>query len=423
AFGASYRKEEIVQLTFDPTNPTGAFDARPVDLAALRAVPGGASARTTTIQFASVPNIAGDFNVKEAFFELQVPLLADLTGVQQLDTSVAARWADYSGSGEIWAWKVGADWQVYDDLRLRGTISRDIRAATLAERFDRTGGTTSFEDPEFGNAQLDASLATGGNPNVAPEEADTLTFGAVYQPSWLEGFSVSADWYEIDIKGSIGQLGVQRIIDDCFRGAQSLCEQISRDPATNRVTLVENIFLNIDAAKVSGVDMEMSYLRPVNFFGTNNESIRWSFFGTYLEENSITNLGAPKVDRAGEVGGQSLPEFKITTSVNYDVGPFTAFLQLRYTDSGYLDADEEQGVDIDDNTVSSVTYTDFRLSYTRDNANGSSFEVFGHVANLFDEEPPVAASFSTFTGTSSQTNANLYDTLGRRYTAGVRYRY
>ena len=51
--------------------------------------------------------------------------------VEQLNLLASARYAEYAGSGGIWAWKYGLDWQVISDLRLRGTVSRDVRAATL----------------------------------------------------------------------------------------------------------------------------------------------------------------------------------------------------------------------------------------------------------------------------------------------------
>ncbi|MDT8399850.1 MAG: TonB-dependent receptor [Pseudomonadales bacterium] len=427
ATGISWRREQITQLTFDPSNPSGDTSFLPildlVNAGVLRGVPAGVSLRTTAIQFASVPNIKGSFEVKEAFGELLVPVVSDLPFIQQFNLSMAGRIADYTGSGVDWAWKFGGDWQITDELRLRTTGSHDVRAATLAERFDATGGTTSFTDPEFNNAQLDASLRTGGNPNVNPEKADTVTIGAVWQPAWLSGFSATVDYYRIHISGAIGQLGVQRIVDDCFAGAQNLCAQITRDPVTNRITLVENVFLNINESQAEGIDVEFNYNTPVTLFGGDAENLAWRFFGTWLNENSITNIGAPKVEQAGETGALSLPEFKFTTNITYSNGPISVFLQERWIDQGLLDADETTGVEIDDNTVRGAFYTDIRLSYNLEQNDGSSLEIFGTVTNLLDENPPVTAGFSTFTGTATQTNQSLFDVLGRRFVAGVRYRY
>ena len=430
AFGVSYRKENITQIVRDPTNPTGDPDLRPVlGDPIVRGVPSGATERYTGLQFATVANIKGSSSVKEVFAETLFPLLRDQPFAESLTANLAARYADYSGSGGIWAYKGGLDWQVYSDLRLRGTYSRDVRAANLSERYDRTGGTVSVMDPVFDGAQLDSSLESGGNPNIIPEKADTVTIGAVYQPSWFQGFSVSTDWYQIDIKGAVGQLGVQRIVDDCFNGAQEVCDnQVVRDPVTNRLLLVRDIFININAARARGVDVEASYNTNVTLFGGGAETLNLRGFATYLAENSITNLGAPKADRAGETGPTSqpplaLPKWKVTAHLNYTNGPFSLFVQERWIDKGLLDSDYVEGVDIDDNSVDAVWYTDMRLSYTIETAGGGSWEIYGNVNNLFDQDPPVTATFSSFSAAASQTNATMYDLLGRSFTAGIRFRY
>lgn len=419
AFGLHYREESILQLTFDHTNPSGAFDSRPAlfNPAVVRGIPSGISARTTAIQFASVPNIDGGFEVKEAFAEFNIPLVVDKPVFQQLNATLASRWAEYSGSGSIQAWKGGLDWQVNDLLRVRTTVSRDVRAATLAERYDRTGGTTRIEDPLLGQTR-DASLASGGNPTLRPEEADTRTIGMVFQPAAWSGFQASIDWYDIEIAGAVGQLGVQNIVNECFAfPTSSACNQITRDPsAGNAIVLVEDVFVNINAANVSGLDLELAYRTDVG-----PGSLGWRFLATKLNENSTTNLGSAKIDRAGEVGIQDYPEVKFTTNLNYNQGPFSVFAQLRYFDSGLLDATKVVGLTIDNNNVDSVLYTDLRLGYGKDRANGSRWEVFGNIQNLFDQEPPVAASFSTFTATAGQVNTSMYDLLGRRYTIGFNY--
>src|SRR5690606_37941734 len=121
---------------------------------------------------------SGDLNVWEAFAEALVPLVRDQPFMQSLDFQGAVRYADYSGSGGIWAWKAGLDWVVYDDLRLRGTLSRDVRAGTLSERFDFSGSGATVDDTITGAESVAVSVDQTGNPNIDPEKADTLTFGA-----------------------------------------------------------------------------------------------------------------------------------------------------------------------------------------------------------------------------------------------------
>ncbi len=427
AFGASWRKEQVQQLSRDPTNPTVNTAVFPNTFAAstgIRGVPFGSARTLSGIRFATVPNINGEFDVTEIFGETLVPLLNDMPFIQQLNMSAAARWAEYTGSGWIWAYKLGFDWEVTDDLRFRATSSRDVRAATLSERFDRTGASTSFFDPAFNRIPLDSSLVSGGNPEVAPEEADTLTAGIVFQPQWLEGFGMSLDWYSIDIAGAIGQLGVQLIVDGCFSGATDLCAQIERDPATNRITLVRNIFVNINKSFARGADFEASYSMPISLFG-GEESLSTRVFVTWLSETSITNRGARKIDFTGEICFNlrpPLPEIRTTANITYSNGPFSIFLQQRFTDDGILDATYVEGRDIDNNRVKSVSYTDMRVGYTHDMAN-SSLELFGSVLNLMDKDPPVSASYSTFGAAPNQVHPGIHDQLGRRFTIGASLSY
>ena len=81
------------------------------------------------------------------FGELNIPIVADKGWANSFEVSTAVRWADYSGSGEVWAWKLGTNWQITDAVRLRATQSRDVRAATLRERFDQTRGGVTVNDP------------------------------------------------------------------------------------------------------------------------------------------------------------------------------------------------------------------------------------------------------------------------------------
>lgn len=419
-FGVHYREEEILQIAIDHTNPSGDFASRPAlfDPTIVRGVGTGMSERTTAIQFASVPNLDGGFSVKEAFAEFIVPLVSGKPAVESLTATLASRWADYEPSGDIQAWKYGLDWQVNDLLRLRTTVSRDVRAATLAERLDRTGGIANIEDRAFGpGARFDASLASGGNPNLKPEEADTRTVGLVFQPPRWSGFQASVDWYEIDISEAVGQLGIQALVDECFNfPGSNTCNLVHRDPVTNVIVLVENVFVNINAARASGVDYELAYRADVG-----PGALGWRFLATQLNENSITNFGAAKVDFAGDVGVQEFPDLKITTSLTWNQGPFSAFLQARFIDSGLQDARDIEGVTISDNTVDSVVYTDARVSWGQEASNGSRWEVFASITNLFDEDPPIVASFSSFSGQANQANPNIHDILGRRYTIGFRY--
>src|SRR5690606_17642894 len=146
----------------------------------------------------------GAADVWEAFAETLIPLV-NSTGFTA-NINAAVRWADYSGSGTIWAYKAGAEIGIADMIRLRGTYSRDVRAANSSERFDKTGGTATIDDPRTPAVEaLKVTRYSGGNPNVSPEKADTFTLGAVCQPEPFPGLSLAIDWHKIQINGAISQ--------------------------------------------------------------------------------------------------------------------------------------------------------------------------------------------------------------------------
>jgi outer membrane receptor protein involved in Fe transport len=423
AVGYHYREESIVQIVRDPANPTNADTGRPVPGNDATLGVRGASAananNSVAIQFSKVPNIMGKLSTIEYFGELLVPLIADQPFMDQLTLNLATRRADYSGSGEIWAWKYGLDAQITDDFRVRATQSRDIRAATLAERFDRTGGFATVNNwtppcTDVNNAVVSCSIFTvsGGNPEVQPETADTITVGAVYQPSWLDGFSISVDWYDIDLHDAIAPLTAQQIVDECIAGDLVLCGRIQLN-AQGQPNLVNASVLNINASKVTGWDLEAGYRRDVSLFG-GDENVGVRVFAGYLEENSRTNFGAPTVYNNGTV---FYPELKVTGSLSYSRGPLDVFVQERYiSETHHLTTP----VGIDDESIDAVWYTDLNAAYQWDTQQGE-VQLFGNISNVLDQDPPVVANFANFGANAIQTGGT-FDRLGRAYVVGVRLR-
>ncbi|MDT8397521.1 MAG: TonB-dependent receptor [Pseudomonadales bacterium] len=443
AFGAAYRRDRIQQTIKDPTNPLNDPNVVAVPFNdpanGIQGIPGGFVGSTTGFQFSGAQNFQGRINVYEAFTEVLVPVLSNLPGVEQLNITGAGRWANYSGSGTVWSYKFGSDWQVTNDLRLRMTGSRDVRAGSLSERFDQQGQGTTVTDP-FRDGQTHAAGQTiGGNPLIDPEKSKTITAGLIYQPSWLDGFSTSLDWYRIRVKGLIAQLGTQTIINQCFQGSESQCANITRDdPAGDPefgigvISNVFNAFQNLGRNVVSGVDLEATYRRDVNFIGGlggGSESISFRGFYSYLDrDNTNTDPGNPNtlITNVGTSGTfTGTPRNKVTAGITYRNGPLGLFVQERFISKLHVNnrfngVDTVEGVQIDDNRVSSAAYTDLKLSYNFDQATtGGSVEVFVNVTNLLDKNPPVRASFSGFFG-STQAIDGVHDILGRRLVMGVR---
>jgi iron complex outermembrane recepter protein len=338
-------------------------------------------------------------------------------GSRQVDLNSAVRYANYSGSGGILAWKGGIDWRLSRELRLRATRSRDVRAGSLSERFDSSGGGSTIVDPFRARAAYPIISIRSGNPAIEPERAATLTFGGVYQPEFVTGLSMSADYYDIRIRDAIAALGPQGVMDACYEGDAGLCRLIVRDPG-GVVTSIDNPSMNIAEARSRGIDAELSLRRRIEWFG-GGEGVALRVFANRALETSTTNLDQPKVDRVGQtglVGGA--PRWQTNLTLAYERGPLQLTVQERVISAGTYNAAYGRA-DIDDNRVGGAAYTNLRVSW-RWGTEPQSLLLFANVSNLFDRDPPLAPDWG-FVG-SVHTNEGLFDVLGRRYTVGLRLR-
>lgn len=387
-------------------------------------------ANSSTIMFSSERTFSGDFNVKEVFTEFGIPLLKDKFLAQSLSTNLAARWADYSGSGNIWAWKFGVDWALNDTIRLRATRSRDVRAASLEERFDTTRGGVTVNNPWVltGGSPTTQSGASfsGGNPNLDPERADTWTAGFVVTPTFLTGFSASIDWYKISIADAIDKPTAQQIVNAAFAGDPQYQALVKLD-AGNNIVEVDQYFINFAEQFVQGVDLEMGYHSSVHLVG-GAESVAVRFYATDLIKNATLTQFGTYDEWAGQVGtARSLPKHKYTANFTYENGPYSLFVQGRYIWNGILDHTLLQssvavpGVQtISDNTIGGLFYMDVNLSYTV--PVPGELSVYAEVTNALDRAPPTVAAAYGRTGAAS-LNPQLYDVIGRRYVIGARYKF
>src|SRR6185436_1298611 len=105
----------------------------------------------------------------------------------------AVRVTDYNTVGNVTTWKYGIVYEPLNWLRLRATRSRDIRASNTDELFRPQ--TTAFQTV---NGNLVPTIS-GGNGNLVPESADTITAGfAIRGSGMFDGFRGSVDYYDID---------------------------------------------------------------------------------------------------------------------------------------------------------------------------------------------------------------------------------
>lgn len=360
-------------------------------------------------KFSTVPKISGEYNVWEWFSELQIPLWESGSGNQRVGSSLAYRQSDYNLSGKVESWKAGLDFQALEGLRLRATKSQDVREATFAERFDAQGGGANVLDRTRNSESVSITVVASGNPNLAPETADTTVVGFVFEPSWdwAQGLSVSTDWYEVDIADAISQITQQDVVDRCFAGDTAQCTNIERDPATGTITRVFRRFFNQARANVEGVDFEIGYRTELDFFDSELESLSVRLLGgKMLSREDIAANGTV----SNQLDQYTLPELRANITTTYSYGPWSAMLQAIHISGDKRDRNWIEGRDVDDNYVASSSWWNGTLRYSSELSSGATWDVGFNVLNLLDTAPPIIASAS-----GNQSVGSSYEEYGRRY--------
>jgi iron complex outermembrane recepter protein len=371
-------------------------------------------------------------NVKEAAIEVDFPLLKD-SAVGSLSVNGAARYTDYKTSGSVTTWKVGGDWQIVDGLRLRATRSRDIRAPSLFEGFQPvTRSSSGYFDLLTNSSGLNGivSTSTGGNPNLVPEKADTLTVGAVFRPRGVPGLSFAVDYYRITLNNAISQIDGRapsiQTACNASGGTSVFCDlyerplPFSNTTAANFPTLVRIALLNASSIKTEGVDAEVNYSFAVG--GDGRVSLR----GLAGYQPKLTTILAPGVEAqigAGAASTQAqggVPKLRLTGFVGYSNSDFSIDLQQRWRSSLKQDVTRSLVYAIPD--VPSVAYTDVTLAFFIGKDKGK--QIFFNVQNLFDKNPPpYLLSVTSGTPAFSFPANSGDDIIGRYITVGAKFKF
>lgn len=407
AGGVEYRHQSV-DITVDP------LSSMPIDGTGIRGLPSILQGQQLSYNLTNIAQpSSGSFNVKEVFGEVLVPLARDTSWAYALDVNGAIRYTDYSTSGGVTTWKIGATYAPVKAIRLRATKSRDIRAPNISELFGLTSVLIqNVFDPARGNvASPNTRTVTGANRNLTPEIADTLTAGVAFNQN---GFGLSVDYYKIKIKDAISSLTGQQVLTGCAAGQADLCALVDRD-AAGVLTQINASLLNIQQIDTAGVDIEASYTRPV---GTGQLGLR--AVATYLDHYSLVSP-ATTIEQAGSgnVNTGYNPKWLANASVDYRSGPWSFYVQERFISAMMR---ETPPTTIDDNRIKATFYTSARIGYRFAEVAGTP-EVYFNVDNLFDQDPRITQTSGGAGSLWQVTNATLYDTIGRFFTFGVRAKF
>lgn len=370
----------------------------------------------------------GSYHVDEGFLETAVPLAKDAFLAKSLDFNGAVRETDYSTSGTVTTWKLGLSWSPYSDLRLRATRSRDIRAPNLGELFAAgQSETEGVVDPFKNNQTVQFEAITTGNRALQPERADETTAGIVFQPSWLEGFSASFDWYHINIGNSIITTSYQVEIDECYAGVQAFCKFIQTSPSGQLTIYIEPA--NTAYIRTQGFDIEASYSKRLSdLINSATGAMNIHLLATHVGNLTTVNSAEEALE---EAGATTVPTWRYYLVLGYDTDRFSAAWTGRGFSSGVLSNDYIQCTTacptvappyftINDNHLPGAFYMDASLTWHLKHEASSSQDLYLTVQNLANINPSgsAAVTLSAFQG----AGPTPYETLGRIFRAGFRFR-
>lgn len=404
--------------------------------------------------------VAGQTSVKEWFVEANLPLVEERPFFHELSFEGAYRYSKYKGSVSTDTYKLGVNWSPIRDIRFRGSYQRAVRAPNAIElfsaqlrtqalqiplnpngRFDPCAGPTPFASFEqcartgvtasqYGNIADNNffGVVQGGNPNLEPEVADTLALGAVLQPRFASGLTISVDYFNIKVDKLLGTVNPTLALSGCLQtGNPFFCSLIHRGQggtlhATNDA-FFSRINLNTGSLETSGIDVAANYPLDLDrIFSGNPGRLTFNLAGTWLKEFVTkplpTSTAAQTYDCAGYyalICGAPRPKWRHTFRSTWE-SPWDLNLTLTWR---YI-----SGVDISrasdqpalrgtfaevDRHLNSRSYFDLAASWkAKDNLT-----LRAGVNNILDKDPPLSSQVAGVDGGNGNTYSQYYDVLGR----------
>ncbi|WP_199096676.1 TonB-dependent receptor [Dyella sp. ASV21] len=331
-----------------------------------------------TTDLAAAPT-SGAYNTNEAYAELDVPLLRDLPGAQELGVNIASRYSHYSNFGSTTNNKYSFRYRPFADLLFRGTFAHGFRAPTIDNLY--AGDAQSFEtfldpcDSVYGAAATSSTVAarcasighgvpagyqqvnntsgkpitnnngsqtpvpfiSGSNVNLKPEQSITRTLGLVYSPHQVEGLDFTIDYYNVYVKNIITAVDAQDTLNYCYiQNDPSFCGNFQRATVANAATgvavgtvdqLNESLY-NLGTLKTEGYDVGIHYRLPDTAIGR----FRIASDSTYLSKyEMVSGPGATAKTPVGFMSGESgMYRVRSNLQVDWDYREFGASWTVRY---------------------------------------------------------------------------------------------
>ncbi len=371
--------------------------------------------------------VIGTYSVTELFAEISAPLLAGVTLAEELTFDAAYRYSDYDlDVGETNTYNFGMSWSPIEDIRLRGTFARAIRAPNIFELFSPQTGTTFnldidpcdaaainsllLADPETG-AQRQANCAadpvvgagftnpltsnfpgvTGGNPALIEESSDTATIGLVLTPRFAPGLVFTADYWDIEIEDAIQEVSGTDVLRGCydvptadFDLNSGFCTDFRReqDPGDGffgGLRFLRTGQTNFAKLQTSGYDFEIVYGFDL-FAGSMVVRANATYLDEYLAFRDALN---PDVSDS-EKGEMQLPEWSGNLFLSWSTDKWRVSYQGLYTgDQLHRTVESNEATSFDNADAGSLWGHNLSGSYSFND----QLTIRGGVDNFTDEEP------------------------------------
>jgi iron complex outermembrane recepter protein len=425
-------------------------------------VPGPESLRNN-IALSTIAGITkGEDAVREAYIEVNAPLLAKKPLVESLSVIGAYRYTDYDSYDTNSTWKATLDWKITPEFRFVAIAGTSYRAPALFELFlgDQTGFLAQGSiDPciqyeltnntvlqqrcaaagipqGYTGAGSSATIITGGGAgNLKEEESRSDIFSFVYTPSKLD-LNVRVDAWKIEVTDQVAQFGAANIVGACYVDttgrAANFCPLFTRAPAgaanAFNILTVQNNYVNINVTEVEGIDLTVRYRKDFSFGDLSvNSQHRWT-----TSNKSGLFSDTDLIESAGDIGE---PIYVSVNQIQFRRKDWTyawtidAIGQSNNTlfNGGLNPVPSGPGSYYAYNGVANVLYKtktettithDFSVQYRSDN-----WTLVGGMSNIFNEEPPAISTAVYFSRLGNVPLTSQYDIIGRSAFVSVTRRF
>jgi iron complex outermembrane receptor protein len=397
----------------------------------------------------------GAYHVFSSYGELAIPILKNLPGAQEVSATLSMRDDDYSNFGQRITWKGGLNYQITEDIRLRGGYGKGIRAPSVKELYagktqgyitanngdpcDTAKGTAGGGyagsatcvaalknvgiNPTTYQSELDQTSAApqmavidGGNTALKPETAHTATIGTVLTPRFIPHLSVATDYYSVHIKDAIMDGGyansyLDTLLAQCYGPAQNTgaCNMITRSTVTGDIGTVQSPNTNFGYERMRGIDWDVNYdFKAEDVALPTSGMFNISAQVNYLISDVQELPGGATVKQQGTFSSSvGEPQWKGILGVDYHQDDWGVHWDTRYIGAMNNLANRSTAFG---NYANEIFYHDISASYNlKDLAGVKSVKVTVGIDNLFDRDPPYISSSDG----SNSLSAAGYDYTGR----------